>query len=123
LSALCDAQENFIRTSSGKEVILDEGMENASTGSGEFHFRKAYWGQSMEEVKSSEDWRYAGEIEGVLQYRGSLMGGSILLRYRFVQNQLVRGNYYFEAKHSTENLYLIDYNSIRNQLIKKYGSG
>jgi hypothetical protein len=44
-----------------------------------------------------------------------------LISYYFAENQLVAGRYIFLSEHSNKNLYINDYDDIKESLIKKYG--
>ena len=103
------AQEK-VTTESGKTVLLKE-----------FDFRKTKWGNSVEKVKSSEAPTILLGDGNTLITRGSVAGLECTIGYCFVNGKLWRGVYAFSETHSNKNMFITDYNSIKDILIEKYG--
>jgi|TARA_B100001971_G_scaffold183189_1_gene180991 hypothetical protein len=122
------AQEKAI-TESGKTVLLNEDgsweyvIETNDSTSKEFDFRKTKWGDSVEKVKSSETATIVPEINdpNILGFAGSVAGLEGLIGYYFVNGKLWKGAYIFSETHSNTNMFITDYNSIKDILIEKYG--
>ena len=91
-------------------------------------FRTVRWGMTEEEVKNLEGNLpdYSGELDGrnawYIGYDTNLMGNSVIVAYYFGTNGLYEARYIWSESHSNENLYISDYNSVKNELTKKYGS-
>lgn len=84
-------------------------------------FRKSKWGDSKAQVKSYETTAPVLEEDNMLMFAGKLSGIDVTIVYLFVNDQLVRAKYLFDAEHTNKNDYLIDYNTLRDLLITKYG--
>lgn len=93
------------------------------------HFRKTHWGMSKERVKKVESSKLlkeekgSGAIKGLylLIYEGNIGGLDCAIAYYFAENQLVRARYLIIESHSGKNLYISDFDYIKNQLNEKYG--
>ena len=91
-----------------------------------FDFRKTKWGMSEAEVKASEGSQpQAGpkspSFDNILIYQGNVANLTAFCAYKFVSNQLVETAYVFTEEHSNLNLYISDYNKIKEILTGKYG--
>ena len=119
-------------TDEGERVILKEDgtWKYAQT---EFHdkdqrpFRKTRWGMSrrkVREVERARPFRVAETAEGLelLEYRAILAGLRTKIRYIFVKDRLIEGQYLFEEIHKNLNDYLTDYSELQSILTEKYGS-
>jgi len=85
-----------------------------------YNFRKTTWGMTKKEVKQVEgEPQY--EVEDKLLYLDTVAGMNCVVIYTFENGKLVRGGYKFLVKHSNKNLYIDDYEIIKELLIKKYG--
>ena len=91
-------------------------------------FRSTRWGMSMEEVKALEGSNpdYSGKVNGAnanyIGYDTSLMGNDVIVAYYFGSNGLYSARYIWTARHSNDSMYISDYESVKAQLTKKYGS-
>lgn len=91
-----------------------------------FDFRKTRWGMSVAEVKASEGNILIADgpkdiYDNILVYKGMIARLPTLINYFFISGQLVQASYALNVKHSNENLYIEDFNNIKNVLISKYG--
>jgi hypothetical protein len=86
-----------------------------------YTFRKTLWGMTKESVKISEKKEPALDQEATLAYQDTLIGLNMGVYYYFVNNKLVRSGYGIIEKHSNRNLYIKDYDKIKEALIEKYG--
>ncbi len=59
---------------------------------------------------------------GYIGYDTTLMGNDVILAYYFGADGLYEARYIWTETHSNENLYISDYNDVKTQLTKKYGS-
>lgn len=89
-------------------------------------FRNTKWGMSVEEVKAHEDLALIGEdsdeVQTALQYASTSVAGLQGIPYYGFQNdKLYRAFYKFDVKHSNDNLYIDDFNSLVKSLTQKYG--
>lgn len=91
-------------------------------------FRSVRWGMTEDEVKALEgnNPQYSGKMSGsnawYIGYDTTLMGNDVILAYYFGTNGLYEARYIWKETHSNENLYISDYNDVKTQLTKKYGS-
>lgn len=88
----------------------------------EVTFRNMEWGTSIEEVKSLETAELVNEGEGMLMYKATVGGLDTIIGYAFTEDQLWKGMYLFQEEHSNNNLFLDDFEKIKNILEKKYGT-
>jgi hypothetical protein len=86
-----------------------------------FDFRKTNWGMTKEQVKSTESGKLEAEQDNMLQYSDRVAGKDVRIGYIFVANKLVRSKYIFTEKHTNNNLFLSDYEEIKDILSEKYG--
>lgn len=93
---------------------------NVSTFRG-FQFRKTRWGMSEREVRDSETSDPAFESTDALGFQSIVAGLSCETFYIFIDNQLVRGKYVFNERHSNNNHYISDYVTLKELLTEKYG--
>jgi len=87
----------------------------------EYDFRKAKWGMSKEEVKHGESKEPISEGNNIFGYEDKVAGMECYIFYVFASNKLVRTRYYFIHKHSNRTDYINDYQSLQENLQKKYG--
>lgn len=99
--------------------ITAEAEEEAQT-----HFRMAQWGMSKEQVIKLEgepDQQRKSEGLDLIGYIKTISNLDCVALFIFAENKLTRGKYMFMEEHSNNNLYIDDYNQIKNALIDKYG--
>jgi len=84
-------------------------------------FRDTKWGMSNAEVKKIEKENFFKEEGNFLGYKGEVGGKDCQIIYTFVQDKLVRAEYIITEKHTNQNDYISDYNSLKELLTKKYG--
>ena len=112
-------------TADGRTVILnDDGTWRyvAELQTSEIRaFRRTSWGMSRDEVRAAEENAPTQDDASVLVYAGSLGGMPCVFAFLFAEDRLVGGRYVFTVQHSNENDYLIDYQRLKDLLIKKYG--
>jgi len=91
-------------------------------------FRKTLWGMTKEQVKKTETSEYLKEIKGgdtagleILMFKSNIDGLNCLIAYYFGNNRLTRARYIVIDKHSNRNLYINDYDKMKNSLSAKYG--
>ena len=93
-------------------------------------FRNALWGMSKEQVKKVETSEFMKEEKGggdfkgldVLYYKTEVGSLEAVIIYYFAENLLTTARYLITESHSNNNLYIKDFENIRNQLTQKYGS-
>ncbi len=83
-------------------------------------FRNTKWGMSIDEVKQTENSEPTYDKDNMLGYDDQLLEFDVFCFYIFVDNQLVRAKYAINEKHSNDNLYIDDYNKLKEALNKKY---
>lgn len=128
LTAAVALADQTALTTGGRTVTLkDDGTweyvaTTVATGSG---FRGVKWGVTPAEVRSSETVAPTAEVEGtagpMLLYSGSVAGLPCQYAYIFAGEVLTRGKYIFTVEHSNKNVFIDDYQSIKEQLTAKYG--
>jgi hypothetical protein len=84
-------------------------------------FRWAKWGDSMAEVKQSEEAKATLGNADTLVYTGEVNSLEASIVYNFIDDKLVRGAYVFEGRHSNENRRIDEYNGLKSLLQEKYG--
>jgi hypothetical protein len=86
----------------------------------ETNFRKSTWGMNISQVKMVETSELIQEKENSLAYNSILADFEVLVGYIFAGNKLTRGKYILMEKHSNNNDYISDYNTLKGLLTKKY---
>lgn len=90
------------------------------------HFRETSWGMFQEEVQKIEKSEFVkkehSKVSGldILIYKGQAGQFEILIGYYFAENQLVEGRYVFTGIHSNKNIYIDDFQTVKNELTQKY---
>jgi len=86
-----------------------------------YDFRETTWGMSKEQVKATEDGKPGIEDDTSLAYKATINGKEFACAYSFLEDKLYAGGYIFIGEHTNENLYIEDYEDIKETLTKKYG--
>ncbi|MDI6850997.1 MAG: DUF3157 family protein [bacterium] len=113
-------------TEDGKKVLLkDDGtweyVKEEPKKEDLYDFRKTNWGMNKAEVKKTEKSKIVKEDENLLAYQGNVGGLECFILYIFAEGKLVRGKYVFTVTHSNKNDYILDYSTLKEFLVKKYG--
>jgi len=85
-----------------------------------YDFRQTTWGMSKEQVKATEDKKPGFEDDTALGYDVMISGKDFLCNYFFVEDKLYRSIYSLSGKHTNKNLYIDDYEELKEILTKKY---
>lgn len=112
-------------TSDGKTVYLDDNgtwqyADESKIDTSTISFRKTNWGMTKEQVKQSEELHVIEERSDILYYQTIISGLQTFLYYIFVHDRLVRSKYVFNETHSNNNAYIMDFENLKEALIKKY---
>ena len=86
-----------------------------------YDFRETTWGMSKEQVKATEDGKPGIEDDAGLAYKATINGKEFACTYSFLEGKLYAGGYIFIGEHANENLYIDDYEELKETLTKKYG--
>jgi len=86
-----------------------------------YDFRETTWGTSKEQVKATEDGKPGIEDDTSLAYKATINGKEFACTYSFLEDKLYAGGYIFIGEHTNENLYIEDYEDMKETLTKKYG--
>lgn len=86
-----------------------------------YDFRKTSWGMSMEQVKEIEGNEILEAYEDGFAYKNKVGGLDCKVIYQFVENKLYIAGYLFTELHTNYDLWIDDYQKIKDLLIKKYG--
>ena len=86
-----------------------------------FDFRKTSWGMAKEQVKKAETGKLEAEKDDRLGYSDSVAGKEVAIIYVFTKNKLTRSTYIFTSQHTNKNLFINDYEEIKQLLSDKYG--
>lgn len=87
-----------------------------------FNFRKTRWGMTQAQVKASEKGKPTVDNETELDYLDTVDNLEANVGYIFVDDKLVNAGYLILEKHTNDNMYITDYNGIKEILTRKYGS-
>ena len=91
----------------------------------EYDFRNSNWGDSIDDVKKNEDLKLSAEIkdDNLLVYSdGKIVNLDVTVIYGFNKNdELDNGFYNVNVTHTNNNLYIDDYEDIKESLSIKYG--
>lgn len=86
-----------------------------------YDFRKTNWGMSIEEVKLTEDKKPGGESDTAIAYKVKIDGKDFICLYQFLENKLFFSGYNCKEEHTNYNIYIDDYEDLKEILTKKYG--
>ena len=107
-------------------MLMSDGMVSANNAdarkSDKPHFRGAYWGTSIEEVKKA-----LKEKDEIVWESGTQIGLinpnlSYDITYFFIDNKLTNGMFMYNKSHVNANFYLDEYYKMQSILIEKYGA-
>jgi len=88
------------------------------------HFRNTRWGMSKEQVLKIEgrpDHLENSEGLDIIQYPQKILNMDCLVGYVFAENRLAKAKYSFLGKQGDKNQYILEYQNIKDILIRKYG--
>ena len=86
-----------------------------------YDFRKTNWGMSKEQVKATEDKKPDFEDNIMLSYEVMISEKDFECAYLFLEDKLYSSGYLFFGEHTNKNLYIDDYEGLKEILIKEYG--
>jgi hypothetical protein len=86
-----------------------------------YDFRKTNWGMSKEQVKATEDKKPDLEDDTLIAYKVKIDAKDFVCVYNFLEDKLYHSGYCFVGEHINENLYIDDYEELKETLTKKYG--
>ena len=86
-----------------------------------YDFRKTNWGMSKEQVKATEGKKPDFEADTMLGYDVTISGKDFACIYTFLEDKLYNSGYFFTGEHTNKNLYIDDYEELKETLTKKYG--
>lgn len=85
-------------------------------------FRNAVWGMTKAEVLKSEDLTVLYNDPDIISYEPTKISSlEALTTYYFKDGAFYRGAYLFQDIHTNDNLYIEDYEKVKNALTEKYG--
>ena len=86
-----------------------------------YDFRKTNWGMSKEQVKSTEDKKPNFEDNTMLSYKVAISEKDFECTYLFLDDKLYGSGYLFFGEHTNKNIYIDDYEELKEILTKEYG--
>ena len=86
-----------------------------------YDFRETNWGMSEEQVKVTEDKKPNFEDNTMLSYKVTISEKDFECAYLFLEDKLYGSRYLFFGEHSNKNLYIDDYEELKEILTKEYG--
>ena len=86
-----------------------------------YDFRKTNWGMSKEQVKATEDKKPDFEDNTMLSYEVTISEKDFERAYLFLEDKLYGSGYLFFGEHTNKNLYIDDYEELKEILTKEYG--
>jgi len=86
-----------------------------------YDFRKTNWGMSKEQVKAIEDKKPNFEDNTMLSYEVTISEKDFECAYLFLEDKLYGSGYLFFGEHTNKNLYIDDYEELKEILTKEYG--
>jgi len=99
----------------------EENISETQTTTYQHDFRKANWGMSKEQVKATENRKPDFEDNTSVGYKMKINGNDFLCIYSFLQDKLYNSGYALSGTHTNKNLYIDDYEELKETLTKKYG--
>ena len=86
-----------------------------------YDFRKTNWGMSKEQVKATEDKKPDFEDNTMVSYEVTISEKDFECAYLFLEDKLYGSGYLFFGEHTNKNLYIDDYEELKEILTKEYG--
>lgn len=86
-----------------------------------FDFRGTRWGMTKAEVKKAEPRAPGNETEDSLSYRSSSREQLTYITYQFKNGKLYRAGVLYPEKLKSDDLYLENYEGLKQEVIKAYG--
>lgn len=86
-----------------------------------FDFRNTYWGMTHQKVKESEDGTPDNEKTEVITYSGEFEGMPAIIGYLFEDGKLVRAGYLMTESYGEPELYMKDFDSLKDYFTRTYG--
>jgi len=86
-----------------------------------YDFRKANWNMSKMEVEATEPLIPIKKDENSIVYEDNIYGLKCAIIYSFDNDKLLRGTIIITETHNDLNLYINDFNNIKNIMTYKYG--
>jgi len=86
-----------------------------------YDFRKTNWGMSKEQVKATEDKKPNFEDNTMLSYKVTISEKDFECAYLFLEDKFYGSGYLFFGEHTNKNLYIDDYEELKEILTKEYG--
>jgi len=119
---ILSAPEGIIMPTQDQITNGQEIRQEISSGNEKYDFRKTNWGMSKEQVKATEDKKPDIESEGMLAYEGTISGKNFVYIYFFSEDKLhTTSGSISTGEHTNKNLYIGDYEELKETLTKKYG--
>ena len=87
----------------------------------EYDFRKTNWGMSKEQVRATEEREPHFEDNTILSYEVTISEKGFECAYLFLEDKLYGSRCLFLEEHTNKNLYIDDYEELKEILTKKYG--
>lgn len=119
-----EAEDSSVPSSNGIESseVEEAPEENAVIVTENPDFRNVKWGMTREEVKVREDAELIADIDEGLMYSTELTTLDMFLCYYFDnEGRLYQAIYGPNYEHSNDNLYITDYEGLKENLSKMYG--
>jgi hypothetical protein len=118
--------QTIATTSDGKKVVLkDDGTwlyVLTAAQATVTDFRNTAWGMSSSRVKALEASPPVQEQDGLLVFTASISSLETHIGYFFTNGILTRARYAISENHMNKSDYITDFNTLKTQLIKKYGA-
>ena len=114
---------NFSKTFCMTVLLAPMALLSGTPKSRTYNFRETRWSMTRKEVRISEGKRkpILNPTEEEICYVDTINGKEFLVVYHFAGNKLISGAYALTEKHTNYNMYVEDYEEVKELLIKKYG--
>ena len=86
-----------------------------------YDFRNTNWGMSKEQVRATEEWEPDFVDNTILSYGVTISEKDFECVYLFLEDKLYGSRYLFLGEHINKNLYIEDYEELKETLTKEYG--
>ena len=118
-----ETPEGIITSDKLEEIEVND---ETNTSEVSYSLRNVNWGMSIQEVVQSEEqeYDYMSEDESSLLY-SDVTAGNVkfsYLKYSFDNVALNQATYYADDTHSSDNLYVEDYKTLKDKLTSLYGT-